>query len=677
MAGAISAGAYSAGVFDFLIQALTAWEAQRPGSAEKVNIPSHRVGLKVLSGASAGAIVSALGTVALARGVERTRFENARQGSQKYQCVLPSLYTAWVTRPSMVAPSGARDLLTLDDIDPGRDVVSLLDSKLIDDIESEAIVPPPREENRQVYPFVSARLDTFLMLTNMHGVAYSVPMVGGSYGMMSHHDRAHYRVTNLGTWHTDSPFCDQDKCRTIDAKEFCEAGVTPPEWRTFADCAISSSAFPVGLAPRELNFTWNEYFDRSWPMSIWHTSGINPDPKVYPQRQSSDPFVFLTVDGGAINNEPLEYARFALMSNPPVALERRGDIVDRAVIMIDPFPEPPTSPGGGALDREIVHMASALLGVLENQARFKPSELALAASESVYSRYLIAPHRTKPGQQREEPFAIAASLLGGFGGFLSEKFREHDFQLGRRNCQQFLRASFALPRSNPIVASWAPDVRDDPRFLALAEQGEEEAFCVIPLLGDAKDEVLLPAWPRITMDELDALMERIKARVEKLLTAVLSEKVQKRFLKILAQIASALTRSTLLETIKFTVLADLVRRDQIEGWQMPPALAGLGLTEFDVRNVIASLLDPSFERHSCSGLARTTGLQRSQINSIIHSCLSLQSGPYRVWQAIERNPEGEPLYTPWLKKPSSLSQLPVARQVLNWWAAPSTDSDRS
>lgn len=65
MSGAISAGAYTAGVFDFLIQALDEWEKARKGP-DKDKIPNHRVGIKVMSGASAGAMTAAIGAIALA-----------------------------------------------------------------------------------------------------------------------------------------------------------------------------------------------------------------------------------------------------------------------------------------------------------------------------------------------------------------------------------------------------------------------------------------------------------------------------------------------------------------------------------------------------------------------------------------------------------------------------------
>jgi predicted acylesterase/phospholipase RssA len=67
LAGAISAGAYTAGILDFFFQALNEWEKARNAAGT----PGHRVSLQVITGASAGAITGALGVVALARGMRR------------------------------------------------------------------------------------------------------------------------------------------------------------------------------------------------------------------------------------------------------------------------------------------------------------------------------------------------------------------------------------------------------------------------------------------------------------------------------------------------------------------------------------------------------------------------------------------------------------------------------
>lgn len=63
MAGAISAGAYTAGVMDFMIQALDAWEAAKRRGDSKV--PTHDVRLRVVTGASAGAMTVAIAAISL------------------------------------------------------------------------------------------------------------------------------------------------------------------------------------------------------------------------------------------------------------------------------------------------------------------------------------------------------------------------------------------------------------------------------------------------------------------------------------------------------------------------------------------------------------------------------------------------------------------------------------
>ena len=91
MSGAISAGAYTAGVFDFLIQALDEWETASK-SPDASTIPNHFVGIKAMSGSSAGAIAAAIGAVALADADQKPiEFDTYRDGEQKIKCYLPKI----------------------------------------------------------------------------------------------------------------------------------------------------------------------------------------------------------------------------------------------------------------------------------------------------------------------------------------------------------------------------------------------------------------------------------------------------------------------------------------------------------------------------------------------------------------------------------------------------------
>ncbi len=82
-----------------------------------------------------------------------------------------------------------------------------------------------------------------------------------------------------------------------------------------------------------------------------------------------------------------------------------------------------------------------------NQARFDPKFAIEERAPEAFHRFMIAPRRdVLPPEARIRPH-LACGSVGGIGGFLSEAFRAHDFQLGRRNCQQFLRD----PKTTPMI----------------------------------------------------------------------------------------------------------------------------------------------------------------------------------------------------------------------------------
>src|ERR1700749_742650 len=61
MAGAVSAGAYNAGVMDYLLEALAEWEKRRGQDG----VPTHKVQIPVMGGASAGGMTSIIGATSL------------------------------------------------------------------------------------------------------------------------------------------------------------------------------------------------------------------------------------------------------------------------------------------------------------------------------------------------------------------------------------------------------------------------------------------------------------------------------------------------------------------------------------------------------------------------------------------------------------------------------------
>jgi len=113
--------------------------------------------------------------------------------------------------------------------------------------------------------------------------------------------------------------------------------------------------------------------------------------------------------------------------------------------MIDPFPNHNDYKHEDLYKEpdDIFSMFPVLLNIMMSQPLFKLEDIELARNDDIYSRFLIIPTRS----DRFGKGAIASASLGGFGGFFERSFREHDFELGRRNCQKFLQSHFGMPVS--------------------------------------------------------------------------------------------------------------------------------------------------------------------------------------------------------------------------------------
>jgi hypothetical protein len=185
LSGAISAGAYTSGVLDFLFQALSEWEKERNGR--------HRVVLQVAAGASAGVISGALGAVALAHGVQPQEFTQGEiknsyriEGGnyQKFRCVLPTLYSTWVKWPRMVDPAGGVDFFSNEDVKDGNNpVVSVLNSKLLECIKKKALLGSGQSGTPQSYPYIAEPLHVYMTVSNLRGIPFWVRFGNSTYGM--------------------------------------------------------------------------------------------------------------------------------------------------------------------------------------------------------------------------------------------------------------------------------------------------------------------------------------------------------------------------------------------------------------------------------------------------------------------------------------------------------------
>lgn len=492
MAGAVSAGAYTAGVVDFLLEALDHWEkAKRADEARggAPTVPHHKVVIKAMSGASAGAITAAITAAAL--------FAEHAPATDPKAPPPPGrnrLYDCWVEQIDIGKLLGSKDLGAF------GEVVSLLDSTALAVIGQRALVldaraDPPRR-------FVADPLALFLTVSNLRGVPYAFSLFGErerKFGMNCHMDDLRFAISpDLGR---AKPALGLPGMQPLDPLALFEEGPSARRrhWDLLVTAALASGAFPVGLQPRMIERPGSDYEPQ--PYSKLHTApGWDEEPWVYR---------FLAVDGGLMSNEPMALARSYIAAEVDPRQEQSGLRAAGALILIDPFPNEIHDYREYWPNRSLTSVLAQMFTALKSQARFNAEDLELAADPEVYNRFAISPSRIDDTGNRREP-AIASGIMGGFGGFFSRSFRRHDFHLGRRNCQAFLARYFALPETNPLfnednfppplrAAFYVRDrsgARREVRASKAARGGQPHPLLpVIPLLPPLDRPLPVPDWP--------------------------------------------------------------------------------------------------------------------------------------------------------------------------------------
>ena len=572
----------------------------------------------------------------------------------------------------MVATDGKTGFLGTDDLSvapKAREPIlrSVLNAKLLDEIKRAAIEPTQDQLGQPIQApaeFIAQRLHVYITISNLRGIPFNVQFGRNTYGMQTIGDRIHYVITDLGAADLIKPGswveADAEKAAipiSVNTLPTSAGEKLPEEWDMYGTSALASGAFPIGLACRRLSFGWDNYLHRRYPIPIPDDVTIKPSFPTQALRESAN-FTFESVDGGLVNNSPFDYAQYALTGRPAEPIE--GKHADHAIIMVAPFPEPPEFLSENSPSPAVTAITRALFPALVNQARFRASELAPAASKRDASQFMIAPMRRVPrttsaaatGEAEPSPerFSIACGLLGGFGGFLDEQFRAHDFQLGRRNCQQFLRGWFNLPADDIVVGL----------------PGLEGTKPVIPLLGSAKDPVPLPRWPRMDNEDFGRLCESVENRIDTLIPVLIEAQTSSVKLRTALKFGwRQFLRSRTIEYVRLTVLADLVRRGQIEGWDSTGSfqlfLAQDGRSPVDIKSIVAELLNPAYDLRTAAGIAKHTHLPQDFVRAVLDR-LTTCEGPLRVWR------DGD-AYTLFLRRPGFLQRLGPVRWFNLWWNA--------
>lgn len=519
MAGAVSAGAYTAGMMDYLLETLERWEKARKKAEETGDktVPTHKVVIDVMAGTSAGGMTAAITAAAIQCSFPHVNFDNYNDRSITDQ---NKLFSSWVNL------TGDADMLKrlLDNKDIKLDTpmashraASILNSSFIDTIATKVLLNPICDDEKR--PYISDDLDIWLALSNINGIRHNLsfhtmpntmgkpsedalPQGDRVYTSFNYRDFVHFRVTDKNT----PSFIQQ-----VDFKERNNPGTV-----LLRDAAMATGAFPIGLTARMLKRPRNLILGN--PLyKLLYGFYITGD-----QVRPDDTYVI--IDGGMMNNEPFEVTRILLMlsqgnhdekakleavvseeadkkraelafrfteiSQTPLEKLTKEELHDaireteelrvktwdhsshdkftRTVILVDPFPShtDPDLPGKKEGSRtQITEVLNGLVNAATGQLLFKVDDIEEALDTDNYSRFLIVPKRKLPSSNGDGDIsamgsdAIACGAISGFSGFFNRQYRVHDYLLGRRNCQRFLQTRFLVPAetTNPIFVNGYKD----------------------------------------------------------------------------------------------------------------------------------------------------------------------------------------------------------------------------
>jgi len=483
MAGAISAGAYTAGVMDYLFESLERWETAKQIWPDKV--PQHNVVIDALTGASAGGMTAAIASAAL-----QTKFAPVRSESMNDDTVTQQnkFYDAWINL------NGDANMLIslLSNSDIKKDKLkSFINGEFIDQIANRLISVP---EGSKFYnrPYIADKLEIWVSLSNLTGFPIKIEFNKDNerpdnYISYNHMDFAHFAVYKE---QTESLLHEI----AVNFKDPADMGKL-----ILAQAAMATGAFPVGLPSRIVQRP-RSFFINNTIYKNFLQFNINPDDLPAPDEKGFLKHLF--VDGGTLNNEPFDVTEYILRKR----IDLQNNEWQHTILMIDPFPSMESGkPSQPDTDAGLVSLFGKLANMLMQQPLVKTEDLESALSRSDYKRFLIAPRRDVPtdkgDQTKNGGAAIACGSLGGFGGFLAKGFRQHDFLLGRYNCQRFLQKHFSVKINDNNLVSRAYEnkaIRD--AFIVQPDKESTLLFVPIipdvdPLTGEKMKSELLPEWP--------------------------------------------------------------------------------------------------------------------------------------------------------------------------------------
>lgn len=551
MAGAVSAGAYTAGFIDYLIEALELWEDQKtiirkklaknePLNKYEKKIPLHDVCIDVLGGASAGGMVGMITALSIYSKIPPVKKPtNDKTGN--------ILYDSWVLLDDDIDANIKNKVATFqkmlytDDFEKNDDgIPSLLNSKPIDRIADkvfEELVSSDLKRERPKY--ISEDLRVLVTLCSLRGVPFELkferitsanfPHTPG-HRMNEHMIVAHFKMKYNDTLDNDVylKFDPYDK----DSEELLKL------------CTKATGAFPIGLAPRHFKGKLSTEYIKNCILRNLEIS--EEDKSAIDIKIDEEYFDSTVIDGGTINNEPYSEVVQVLEEVCP---NHNPEFPMFGTIMVDPFPnfynQDESQPiedsfNTSTFQKNFWSVIPKAYSTFREQVRVKHS----GSFYKDYFRLLVFPVKWEHNGVLKNHSPLACGALGGFGGFLDIEFRKHDFFLGRNNARNFLRAFFMLEyneeKLHPLFSGLKQEaVKTFKRKLNNTDDNKTTYFPIIPDLNYITDKEVghtnpfyytIDEFPKLTKGYFDSLEPYLKNRANKILSYEINKRFEKKWL---------------------------------------------------------------------------------------------------------------------------------------------------
>lgn len=552
MGGAVSAGAYTGGVMDYLFEILDKWDKAKKRDLPGIDydlVPEHNVVIDVMGGTSAGGMATVMSALyAINNNIKPVTDKEVDNVGKKHGNIF---YDSWVNLAETTNSTTTDQLLELDDLDDGK-LKSLLNSKFLDIIAKNAFQiegEPTKDPIANLPSYISKDLEMLISHTMLRGIPLEVafrnagqskPTPGSNHASYEHFLFSHFKL-NMSQDEKDkelylwlNPYNEKAKAHLKKA-------------------AVATGAFPIGLKFREFD---KESFSQEYLKTIICRLADgnmgDPDPSLKGKvnweegllKSIITDYKSIAIDGGAINNEPYDQVLSILRQGKSETRTVNNQFCNFGIILIDPFPDSPELVDKGYTQpEELFDVAKNILATLWDQSKVKRKEFSGQFNNSHIFRGSIFPRKYENDKPISKP--LASGSLKAFGGLLNINFRHHDFYLGRNNARNFVRAFFSMPyfglgneKNHPIHQSWSPEMVK--QFLVTLNG--KDYLPVIPdmnLLLDGthptREEARkysVPEMPKMAEQDIERLRPKIKLRTSKIidiLTAKLPKSSDARF----------------------------------------------------------------------------------------------------------------------------------------------------